>query len=974
MKKFFLLISATLITMALNAATININTETADALRLALNSANDGDEIVMAAGTYVESNSNYIAFNAKNVIVKAVDGANVIIKPHVPFTISGGARAEIKGVKIDASELCSVGSYSHLMYPSDGADNNRLILDGCEIYGYTEGKAVIASRSSNKLDSLIINNCKFYNHTTRSCVFLENTENKGLIVTNSTFYNIATGTESFGAGIIDDRSTTAKVRVDHCTFYNVVAQNTDYAAVGKIAISDGIVSNSIFMLPTNTDGERAIRGVATANNCLTYNYIKDSNWGIHGDVAKNNCIKEQDPLFTDAANGDFSFNKTSPAYFTGTNWGHIGDPRWFPAEPEGIDLPATSTDEAVTLNNANIEAKHPAMTCDGDGYYDMSYASDIRWTAWVVNINPLVYDISAFVSCDNGWHPDLYLYDMTTGAEIASRSEEYHSSTEGASFDLGEWDLTSVEAGKYLLVVKNNYSGSNLKLKSLTLSYVGGAIQNISTSANTTLNVADAWFTSGATRAEGEISYSSWNTEDAWVKWNIATSETKFYDLTLNFSSDNSHSMAVNIYEDEEASPVATVSESYTSTTGTLTISDRVNLVGGKNYIVKVTNPTSGSHAKVTSVVFAPVVATATELPNTLAFSNAVLSEKANITDGMLYFNEPGADKDPRGQWAQWEVTTDHNGLFCFTMGVASANEQSYKITILDNLENVIDYYESNPGSGDKELKHYFPLNTGTYFVKVENTRSFSKGHLTSLVVTEPVGVVTIDEAATDNTSWSDKVVAPEAEGPLYDVQIIRTIKAGMYNTLCLPFAVSSDQCKDIFGSDVQIRTLESSTIEEGNFVLNLNFHQASDIYQGTPILIQTSRDIVNPVFTGVAFKAAAPATSTTARANFVGNFAKGTIPPGENNLFMGANNTLYFSNAGMEILGMRAYFAIHDAPAGVIQRARIVEAEAPAVTTDIVIVKSQESGVKSQKLIKDGQLIIIRDGVRYDVMGTKIQ
>ena len=52
MRKFFLLISATLITMALNAAVININTETSDALRVALNSAADGDEIVMAAGTY----------------------------------------------------------------------------------------------------------------------------------------------------------------------------------------------------------------------------------------------------------------------------------------------------------------------------------------------------------------------------------------------------------------------------------------------------------------------------------------------------------------------------------------------------------------------------------------------------------------------------------------------------------------------------------------------------------------------------------------------------------------------------------------------------------------------------------------------------------------------------------------------------------------------------------------------------------
>ena len=134
MKKLFFFVPALLLSLLANAAVININTGTTDALRVALDNASDGDEIIMAAGTYEESNSNYIAFNAKNVIVKAAEGANVIIKPHVPFTVSGGARAEIKGVKIDASELCSLGSYSHLMYASDNSDNNRLILDGCEVH------------------------------------------------------------------------------------------------------------------------------------------------------------------------------------------------------------------------------------------------------------------------------------------------------------------------------------------------------------------------------------------------------------------------------------------------------------------------------------------------------------------------------------------------------------------------------------------------------------------------------------------------------------------------------------------------------------------------------------------------------------------------------------------------------------------------------------------------------------------------
>ena len=68
----------------------------------------------------------------------------------------------------------------------------------------------------------------------------------------------------------------------------------------------------------------------------------------------------------------------------------------------------------------------------------------------------------------------------------------------------------------------------------------------------------------------------------------------------------------------------------------------------------------------------------------------------------------------------------------------------------------------------------------------------------------------------------------------------------------------------------------------------------------------------------------------------------------------------------------MRAWFAIHDAPtpAPAIKRMNIVNA--PAVVTEINLIDSKANG--SIKTIENGQLIITIDGVRYNVMGTKIQ
>ena len=124
MRKIFSLFAAMLVAFVANAAVINITNETPDALRIALNNANNYDEIVMAAGTYVESNSNYIAIDGKEVFIKAAEGAEVIIQPKVPITISNGGVATFENVKIDASRLTELADwYEHLIYAADGAIN-----------------------------------------------------------------------------------------------------------------------------------------------------------------------------------------------------------------------------------------------------------------------------------------------------------------------------------------------------------------------------------------------------------------------------------------------------------------------------------------------------------------------------------------------------------------------------------------------------------------------------------------------------------------------------------------------------------------------------------------------------------------------------------------------------------------------------------------------------------------------------------
>lgn len=933
--------------------TINLSAGT-DAIKAAVAAAWPGDEIVLAEGTYNESASIELD---KNLTIKAADGASPIVVPVKDFAISNGVEVTIQGIKFDGTSQTA----SNFIYAADNSANN-LTVEGCEFYNI--GNRVIYAGSDKKL-VCTVDDCYFHNNT-KSCIYIENTAALNLTVTNSTFANCSTSSRS----TVESKTASGVVTVDHCTFYNCTVESTDYGMI-RFNSSNTTVSNNIFAMPSSTDGLRAIYFPDDENSyeirhCLVYNLTKDSNTGIRRGT-KTNCLFI-DPRFDDLANNKYSYDEDSPARAAATDGTDLGDPSWY------TDRPIYSTDftspytfvatRAVrnaycTLDaNNHLKTKNPS-TIEGDAY------SVATWQIQSTRAVAVKATINMASDSKYGHNYKVAILDSEDN-QIGELSKDWLDTHE--PFDLNGL-IYIPAAGVYTIKLSNIASGSSAIVEGITLTADGGNVTNIAADANTSLNVADAWFNTGATRADGTITYSSWNSADSWIKWNIATSETKFYDVSMRINTTNAHRCTVAIYEDEAADPVATVQESHSEATGdALDIAlGRVNLVGGKNYVVKVTNPVSGSAAKIASVTFAPVAASATELPNTLAFSNAVLSARAHVTDGKLYF-APIGDTNPEGEWARWAVTTDHAGLFLFTMGVNSTNSQSYKISIYNDLDTRIDLYEAKPSSGAQTLKHYFSLPAGNYSVQVENTTAWSNGYLTSLVVTEP-GVVTLDENAENNASWASKV----NDGNTYDVQIIRSFRGGMNNTFCLPFAVSSSQCKEVFGNDVEIYTLGEATIED--YILNLTVNPASDIYPGTPVLIKPARDIVNPVFTDVKFTAYTASATTKTNANFVGSFVKTPLTASDNLLYVGPENKVFFLSVDYDMPGMRAWFVIHDVPAALgspkaLRSARIIEKE--QITTSILNVET--SGDAARKVLYNGQIVIIRGNEMYNMQGQHIQ
>ena len=956
-----------------NAATININTGTTDALRKALASAANGDEIVMAAGTYVESNSDYIAFTGKSVTVRAATGANVILQPQVPIIISEGGKAILKNIKIDASRLTELANwYSHLIYPSDGADNNRLILDGCEVYGYAEGKAVIASRSANKLDSLIINNCKFYNHTTRSCVFLENTANKGLIVTNSTFNNITTGTADFSAGVVDSRSASGKVQVDHCTFYNCYAKTTDYGAIKVPTTTDSHVSNCIFMMSESYSGGRAVYNTGgTVDNCLTYNYTKDSApcHGIHSGPTITNCF-EGDPLFSNAASGNFTIANNwttmslSPACCAATDGSDLGDPRW-----SNPTLPSTNfASPYVFLGTKALLSGSFAL--NGDNYIQSQNKAYDGVAVWKIHaerrsIIQVTLNIAAGNTSGHKYKVELFDSDNAIVGEALAEPADSWSAGDLVLSGLLEFP----KAGDYKVKLSNQTNYSSTIIEGVTFTYIGGAVQNMPG----TTNIADAWFSSGGTRADGKIDFPDGYIQDGWVKWNVAFASAVKCNVTVNIDNVNGHNYTVALYRNESDESPITLSEGMQmGTIGTLDLGAMEVPAG--NYIMKVTNAIQYSDAKLISVTFAYAGGAAQNIPCAITLSDAILSSRAYIEEGNLHFTDADHLSTISGEWAKWNIHAASEGVYTFTAHCSSTNHSNLTIKVLDTDENELYSYtpEYTYNQADKEITSpEWILTAGDYILKLSNPANHSNGYLLSLAAAKG-DIIVLDENATDYS-----VINANDGVNTKKIALKRSFKAGMYNTICLPFSDWVSSLELVFGTGYEL--WELNTAELDGDVLNLDFTQVTGEFgHGRPYLIKPSKDVTNPIFgTGHTMnKSTSYNIKNGTNANFVGSFIKYTIPAGEDNLFLGANDKLYFSNEATVSKGMRAYFQIHDVPAGVIQRARIVQQG--EVVTELELIDGEWVDARIAngviKTIENGQLVIIKNGAYYNAFGVKVK
>lgn len=230
---------------------------------------------------------------------------------------------------------------------------------------------------------------------------------------------------------------------------------------------------------------------------------------------------------------------------------------------------------------------------------------------------------------------------------------------------------------------------------------------------------------------------------------------------------------------------------------------------------------------------------------------------------------------------------------------------------------------------------------------------------------------ITIGEPADSRTLLDENsTTAPEANAGPVDVRVKRTIAAGNWSTICLPFDMTASQVTTAFGTDVQLAdfTGVDTDFDSDDKVVGLTakFSNVSAIAANHPYIIKVSSPVTEFTVDGVTVSPEEASVDRdenkvkigsrwyTFYNSFIGTYVANTLVP-ENMLFLNSNKFYY--SAGVTIMkGYRAYFDFYDI------LSEVEEAEVKM----FVNVDGEETRIEGLSPAES-------DGTIYDLNGRKV-
>ena len=221
-----------------------------------------------------------------------------------------------------------------------------------------------------------------------------------------------------------------------------------------------------------------------------------------------------------------------------------------------------------------------------------------------------------------------------------------------------------------------------------------------------------------------------------------------------------------------------------------------------------------------------------------------------------------------------------------------------------------------------------------------------------------------VDYILLDEENAAMTVTLSEDNAKNYNIKMRRALKKDDWNTICLPYSLTSDEISSLFGSGTKVETFSDLEYNSETNSYTMKFSAATEITAGTPYLIKPSKDVSDNIYeikdrTITCTSETYVPTGTSQTANnttltMQGEYNKRMITPFDvtesENIYVISGDKIYPVNSDVEMKGLRCYFVAKESTtepsvggSSMFSNAKVIHSD--GTSTDLRLIDAEATG-----------------------------
>lgn len=235
----------------------------------------------------------------------------------------------------------------------------------------------------------------------------------------------------------------------------------------------------------------------------------------------------------------------------------------------------------------------------------------------------------------------------------------------------------------------------------------------------------------------------------------------------------------------------------------------------------------------------------------------------------------------------------------------------------------------------------------------VRNTETTTAEPFTAWLEGATGNVQIVDYILLDEENEAMTVTLCEYNDKKNNIKMRRALKKDHWNTICLPYSLTSGEISSLFGSGTKVEAFSDLVYNSGTNSYTMKFSAATEITAGKPYLIKPSEDVSDNIYeikdrtitcTSKTYVATGePQTANNTTLTMQGEYSKRMITPFDvkesENIYVISGDKIYRVNSDVEMKGFRCYFVAK----GVFSNAKVIHSD--GTSTDLRLIDAKATG-----------------------------